>query len=115
MRGQGIWYDGVVSKEEIELLQRLLRVAITRAKMGTLPYIYEDNKISFKAWLVGNTLHTFYGWKFPPKKLWSKEVKGPEECLKCLPEGPDGQALREVWCHKIGYNERKCPYGVPTE
>ena len=115
MTGQGLWFDGVISKDEIKFLQRLLRVAVTRFRMGTLPYVYDHRKIFFKAWRVGDTLNTFHNWKFPPKKMWCKEVKGREECLKCLPEGLEGDAAREAWCLHTDYNARRCPYGVPTE
>ena len=115
MMGRGLWFDGVISKEEIKLLQRLMRVAVTRFRMGTLPYVYDSRKILFKAWRVDNDLHTYHDWKFPPKKLWSNEVKGREECLKCLPEGPDGDAAREAWCLHTNYNASRCPYGVSTE
>jgi len=114
MTGQGLWFDGVISNDELKLLQRLLRVAVTRAKMGTLPYEYKNRKILFKAWRVGTTLHTYHDWQFPPKKMWSREVKGREECLRCLPHGPDGDPAREVWCEHTHYNEPRCPYGVPT-
>jgi len=114
--GKGIWVDGQLSKEELDKLQALLKEAITRARGGTLPMKYVDEKITFEARIVQGHIVTFYGWNFPPKELWVKEDRDLEECLNCWPHGPfQGEPAREVWCLKLGYNFSKCPYGAVTK
>jgi len=113
--GKGVWIDGKMSKEELATLENLIREVALKALAGKLPMTYEDEKIAFTANTVGECLHIFYGWKFPPKDLWVKEVKDPwQECHKCFPNGLQGEIGREVWCHRISYNYTKCPYGVET-
>jgi len=112
--GRGIWIDGKHSEEELAKLQKLLREAIRRAGNGTLPWKYKDEKITFEAFSKGGILMVFHGWNFPPKEFWVEEDRGTEECFKCFPDGFDKPIGREVWCHKLGYNFPKCPYGVKT-
>jgi len=111
--GKGIWVDGTASEEEMQKLQGLLREAIVRARNGTLPMKFVDDKITFEARIIHGNIVTFYGWNFPPKELWVKEDRDIEECFKCFPYGL--KPAREVWCHKLGYNFPKCPYGVSTK
>jgi len=113
--GKGIWVDGTASKEEMDKLNALLREAIERAKSGTLPMKFADDKITFKAGIVQGHIYTFFSWNFPPKELWVKEDKDFEECFNCWPNGPSREPAREVWCHKLSYNFPKCPYGVVTK
>jgi len=113
--GKGIWVDGTVSEEELEKLKALFREAIVRARNGTLPMKFVDDKITFEAHIVEGHIVTFYGWNFPPKELWVKEDRDMEECLKCFPYGPKKEPAREVWCSKVGYNFPKCPYGCLTK
>jgi len=112
--GKGIWVDGNASEEELQKLHVLLREAIVRARNGTLPMKFIDDKITFKAQIIDGNIVTFYGWNFPPKELWVKENRDVEECLSCWPLGLKKEPAREVWCDKLGYNFPKCPYGVPT-
>jgi hypothetical protein len=113
--GKGIWVDGILSEEEMNKLQSILREAVLRARKG-LPTSYKDEKLVFEATLCPRgTILVSYGWNYPPKELWVKEDRDIEECLKCLPYGPKKEPAREVWCTKLGYNFPKCPYGVPTK
>jgi len=112
---KGVWIDGNLSEDELAKLQELIRKAVMRARNGTLPFKYKDEKITFEAFSRLGTVAVFYGWNFPPKEFWVKENRGLEECTKCLPNGFQGEPAREVWCVKLGYNFQKCPYGVKTE
>jgi len=113
--GKGIWVDGNASEEELEKLKELFKEAITRARSGTLPMKFVDDKITFEARTVKNAIVASYGWNYPPKELWVKEEKDIEECVYCFPNGPQREPGREVWCHKLGYHFPKCPYGVKTK
>lgn len=114
MTGLGIWADGRISERELMLLQTLMRSAIGRFAEGKLPYKFKDPKITFRAEKQGTELHVFYGWNFPPTKLWITEVKTIKECLNCFPKGKAEDPVREVWCSKLGYNFQQCPYGALT-
>lgn len=112
--GKGIWIDGKLSKEELDKLTSLIKEANERSRNGTLPMKFKGEKITFQAARKGSTLVISYGWNFPPKYLWVKEIKGLKECCKCFPNGLHGPIGREVWCQKVEYNFLKCPYGVKT-
>lgn len=110
---EGVWTTGRMNVWENHKFQCLIETAIRAVREGE-PFEYEDEKIKMKATLLGDTCNLYYTWKFPLPHLWSKETKTTEECLKCLPDGVNGMAAREVWCTHLGYNAPKCPYGVPT-
>lgn len=113
--GSGIWLNGKASKDEIALLQQLVIRATELFSIDGLPLRYDGEKLYFKAWDKGSTLNVYYGWKYPPKKCWVIDVKDKTECKKCLPDGVDGVAGREVWCEKRDYRFSQCPYGVITK
>jgi hypothetical protein len=114
---KGIWIDGRISKEELEGLQQLLKTACEKFGKKELPWSFQNEKIVFRAWMDGSTLHVFYGWNYPPAAFWSKEAKSLAECRNCFPHkrGEKGSPVREVWCEKQDYHFAKCPYGVCTE
>jgi len=118
--GKGIWVDGRLSREELDLLLNIQKKAIALFQTRQLPegpknpWKYDDEKLTFKAWRQGTNMVVFYGWNFPPKDKWVNENKHPTECQKCFPLGLEGPPRREVWCEKMNYNFERCPYGVPT-
>jgi len=112
---RGIWLDGRLSEEELDLFEAQIRKAVLlfRAGENKLPYHYRGSKLDFHAVAKDSELHVFFGWNSPPSQYWSKEEKDRNECLKCVISS-SGTAQREVWCKKLGYDFSKCPYGVTT-
>lgn len=47
---QGIWVDGRISKEELAHLQELMKKAVKKFGKKELPWSYEDDKITLRAW-----------------------------------------------------------------
>ena len=123
---EGIWTTGKNSKEEQNLLNSLIKIAVRLGAKNRLSYSYTNAKLTFRAWKEGKDLHIYYSWNYPPKDLWQKETRtAQEECRKCFPhllQGSrlvarvtKGDAAREVWCMHVSYKYPKCPYGVPTK
>ena len=110
----GIWVTGKCSKNEMALVQNLLRQAIKKFGKGELPFQFTNQKITFKAEASGKNIHVFYGWNYPPKHYWVQGVKSNQECSNCFPNGKEHMPQREAWCQKQDYNFPTCPYGVLT-